>query len=164
MGPHKKCCITSELQPTTCKHEPECSRNQNWPLSFCCLGQRQVSHSHNDMTTIPGQSWVLHLKAYLTFHSSIHCLWEVRLWAWPRLAFGRQCSELKTTHGPSLVLWVTKHTSRARNSWPIFLTHKAKVGIGDKYAAGLRIITCLDKGIVKWNETDGLLPWYFTKL
>lgn len=85
--------------------------------------------------TIPGQSSVLHLKAYLTFHSSIHSPWAVRLWAWPRLAFGRQWSELKATHGPSLVLWVTKHTSRARNSWPVFLTHKEKPGIVDKYMA-----------------------------
>lgn len=86
-------------------------------------------------TTIPGWSSVLHLKAYLTFHSSIHSPWAVRLWAWPRLAFGRQCSELKATHGPSLVLWVTKHTSRARNSWPVFLTKEEKLGIWDKYGA-----------------------------
>lgn len=109
--------------------------NWNWPLSSCCLGQRQISHSHNDTTTIPGQTSVLHLKAYLTFHSSIHRPWAVRLWAQPRLAFGWQCSELKATHGPSLVLWVTKHTSRVRNSWPVFLTHKKKLGIGDKYMA-----------------------------
>lgn len=133
-GPHGNWCITSELQPTTCKHEPECS-SASWkrPLSSCCPGQRQISHSPNDKTTIPGQSSVLHLKAYLTFHSSIHRPWAVRLWVWPRLAFGRQCSELKATHGPSLVLWVTKHTSRARNSWPVFLTHKEKLGFGDKY-------------------------------
>lgn len=86
-------------------------------------------------TTMPGWSSVLHLKAYLTFHSSIHSPWAVRLWAWPRLAFGRQCSELKATHGPSLVLWVTKHTSRARNSWPVFLTKEGKLGIWDKYGA-----------------------------
>lgn len=85
--------------------------------------------------TIPSQSSVLHLKAYLTFHSSIHSPWAVRLWAWPRLAFGRQSSELKATHGPSLVLWVTKHTSRARNSWPVFLTQKEKLGVVDKYMA-----------------------------
>lgn len=136
MGLHEKWCTPCELKPTTCKHEPECSfSNWNWPLSSCCLGQRQISHSHNDTTTIPGQTSVLHLKAYLTFHSSIHRPWAVRLWAQPRLAFGWQCSELKATHGPSLVLWVTKHTSRVRNSWPVFLTHKKKLGIGDKYMA-----------------------------
>lgn len=107
----------------------------DWPLSFCRLGQRQISHSHNDSATIPGQISVLHLKAYLTFHSSIHGLCALRLWARPRLAFGRQCSELKATHGPALVLWATKHTSRARNSWPVFLTHKEKLGIGQKYVA-----------------------------
>lgn len=159
MGPHEKWCITSELLPTTCKHEPECSFSKwNWPLSSCCPGQRQISHSHNDTTTIPGQSSVLHLKAYLTFHSSIHSLWAVRLWAWPRLAFGRQCSELKATHGPSLVLSVTKHTSRARNSWPVFLTHKEKLGIGDKYRPMALGSEPGQTSVVRWNKTDGLFP------
>lgn len=41
--------MTTELQPIACKHEPECSiSNWNWPFSSCCLGQRQISHSHND--------------------------------------------------------------------------------------------------------------------
>lgn len=109
-------------------------------LSCRLPGQRQISRSRNDAATMLGQTPVLHLKAYLTFHSSIHWLWTLRLWAWPRLAFGRQCSELKATHGPSLVLWVTKHTSRARNSWPVFLTHKEEPGIWrDVYVDGFRV-------------------------
>lgn len=160
MGLHEKWCMPCELKPTTCKHEPECSfSNWNWPLSSCCLGQRQISHSHNDTTTMPAQSSVLHLKAYLTFHSSIHRPWAVRLWAQPRLAFGWQCSELKATHGPSLVLWVTKHTSRARNSWPVFLTHKKKLGIGGKYMVlDLGSEPGQTKSVVRWNKTDGCSP------
>lgn len=103
---------------------------------------RVNSKSHIPTMTPPqyrSQTPVLHLKAYLTFHSSIHRLRTLRRWARPRLAFGRQCSELKATHGPSLVLWVTKHTSRARNSWPVFLTHKEKPGIWrGVYADGFR--------------------------
>lgn len=41
--------MTTELQPIACKHEPECSiSNWNWHFSSCCLGQQQISHSHND--------------------------------------------------------------------------------------------------------------------
>lgn len=145
MGPHGNQCVTSELQTTTCKHKPECMLNSGWPFSFCCPGQPQISHSHNDTATILGQTPVLHLKAYLTFHSSIHWLWAVRCWAWPRLAFGRQWCELKATHGPSLVLLVTKHTFRARNSWPGFLTHKEKLGHWDKCMA-------IDAGS-EWGQT-----------
>lgn len=109
-------------------------------LPFCLPGQQQVPHSHNGAATTLGQTPVLHLKAYLTFHSSIHRLRTLRLWARPRLASGRQCPELKATHGSSLGLGVPKHTSRARNSWPLFLTHKERPGIRrEGYGAGFRV-------------------------
>lgn len=124
---HVKLCGYYHLHSQSSASQTEVSLSLS--LSFCLPGQQQISHSHNGAATILGQTPVLHLKAYLTFHSSIHRLQTLRLWARPRLASGRQCSELKATHGSSLVLWVTKHTSRARNSWPVFLTHKEKPGI-----------------------------------
>lgn len=51
--------------------------------------------------TIPGQSSVLHLKAYLTFHSFSRGLWAARLGAWPRLAFWQT------------MWWIKGHT------WPL---------------------------------------------
>lgn len=117
------------LTTTSCTARVQRLKVELASLFLCLPGQQQISHSHNGAAATLGQTPVLHLKAYLTFHSSIHRLWTLRLWAQPRLASGRQCSELKATHGSSLVLWVTKHTSRARNSWPIFLTHKEKPGI-----------------------------------
>lgn len=65
-------CVTSELQPPSCKHRLECSfSNWNWPLSCCCLGQRQISHSHNDAATIPGPVFGFTFESIFNF-SLIH--------------------------------------------------------------------------------------------
>lgn len=97
-------CVAIELQPTTCKHEPECSSfsNRNGPLSSCCLGQRQISHSHNDPTHNARQVFGFTSESiFKLFTHSLAASWAVRLWAWPRLAFWQT------------MWWIRGHT------WPL---------------------------------------------
>lgn len=66
------------------------------PPNFACLlGRVQISHSHNDTATIPTQSSVLHLKAYLTSRSSIHGPWALSLWARAKISFWQTMQWIK---------------------------------------------------------------------
>lgn len=84
--------VRNQLHVPALNAEPQSKKNKKHtaplpPHFFCLLGRVQISHSHNDTATIPTQSSVLHLKAYLTSRSSIQGPWAPSLWARAKISF-----------------------------------------------------------------------------
>lgn len=126
------------------------------PYFFCLLGRVQISHSHNDTATIPAQSSVLHLKAYLTSHSSIHGPWALSLWARAKISFWQTMQWIKGHTWPlSCSLGDQTHFQGQELLTGLFNPQGEVGNSKEVYGNGFGIRTRLDKSFARWNKTDG---------